>query len=150
MKLTTFSAAVAMLVLGFLSSTAQTPFAEIESLKCNFPFRAGTESWMLGNDPEILVHEDQTFEFYLDSIDVETNSARLIGNVAATDVTALRTSAGFHFIETSSAGNMHLLTVFAGDSAAPLGWFRAVYSRHLVLLDQVVPSQNYGTCQVWD
>ena len=139
---------LALIGLGGRSSIAQSTLSDIQSLKCRFPINVGVGPWQLGELPGVEVSRDQEFEFHLDSIDVERHSARLIGNIAAIDVAVLDLAAGLHFIEQGESGTLHTLTVFPGDS--PPGVYRAVYSRHLVLLGQVIPNQNYGVCEVWD
>ena len=139
---------LALIVLMAHPSVAQPTWSDIRSLKCNFPIYVGVEPWQLGELPGVAVKRDQQVEIHLDSIDLEGLSARLIGNLRAIDVTVVGLAAGLHFIEQGESGTLHTLTVFPGDS--PPGVYRAVYSRHLVLLGQVIPNQNYGVCEVWD
>lgn len=148
MRLLGLLAFSAVLALRPAPVIAQTSWSEVRSLKCSFPIYVGVEPWQVGELPEVEVRTDQRFEVHLDSIDTERRTARLIGNVAAIDITVLDLAAGLHFIEQGDSGTLHTLTVFPNDS--PAGAYRAVYSRHLVLLEQVIPSQNYGVCQVWD
>ncbi len=122
----------------------------VKSLKCGFPRTVSvTEPWA-DAIPDVKVSDSPTnLIFQLDSIDVKSGRARLIGNLSAYDVSVIYHVGNLHIIESSASGSMHLLTVFPPEEG---GAFRAVYSRHafLVVIPGLVASQNYGSCQIWD
>jgi hypothetical protein len=125
----------------------------VKSLKCSFPLVVTTDAWTLDALPKLQTNNAQKFEFQLDSIDIKTGDARVIGSVSAVNATVLMHGSNLHFIEIQppsllSTGNLHTLTVFPPANA--LGMFRAVYSRHYAGTDDLIVSQNYGSCQSWD
>ena len=132
------------------SAPAVPGLETVKSLKCGFPRSVTvTEPWT-DTLPDVQVSDSPTnLIFQLDSIDVKSGRARLIGNLSAYDVSVIYHVGNLHIIESSASGSMHLLTVFPPEEG---GAFRAVYSRHsfLVVVPGIVASQNYGNCQVWD
>ena len=77
-------------------------------------------------------------------------TARLIGNTGAVDMTAVRefTGGSMSFIEITSGGSVHLLTVYALRRVD--GAFEAVYSRHFGFMGFPGASHDEGPCRdVW-
>ncbi len=116
-----------------------------KSLKCQF--RPGTiAEW---KETKFKVDNDKwQGETYYDSIDINQQQARLIGNQGAVDVMVLPSPAGITFLEATSVGNVNFTTVYSAYCGPP-GNFCAVMSRHMNLRGTPLSSQYHGTCRVW-
>jgi hypothetical protein len=79
-------------------------------------------------------------------IHLTEGTARFVGNIGASDVTASASESGLWFLERTPAGNFNMITVFATNILAPA--YPAVMSRHVIIGGEPVPSQYYGTCRV--
>jgi hypothetical protein len=113
------------------------------SLKCHFGPGTGTQ-WR-DNKPAIRsARFDEDIQF--DSIDLGKASARVIGNVGASDVRVLNTPVGLPFLDTQPAV-FDITTVFAVYTKN--NEFPAVDSRHVMVLGAAMAQQYYGTCKVW-
>jgi hypothetical protein len=124
------------------------PLFAARSLRCEFD-RGHAASW--NTDTYELVIKEGTFSdpptpLVFDNIDLTEGTARFVGNIGASDVTASASESGLWFLERTPAGNFNLVTVFATSTMAPE--YPAVMSRHVVVGDEPVPSQYYGTCRV--
>jgi hypothetical protein len=119
--------------------------ANMKSLRCTFG--PGTYGDWKGGNLKIGKNSLGTLQF--DSIDVKTNTARMIGNVAAGNVTVFLTPAGLTFVEQTDSGNMIFSTVFASYKKNTTD-FIAVTSRHIDMLDGPLPSQYHGSCKAWE
>jgi hypothetical protein len=113
-----------------------------KSLKCQFTFGAAGK-WKGDKIKIEKVSDDWTM--YFDSIDLKNNKARLIGSVGATDVTAIPSLQGIHFLEQTDSGNIMLTTVFF-DNEKGIANYIAVTSRHIALFGSApMPQQYHGT-----
>lgn len=87
--------------------------------------------------------------FTIDQINIKTGTARLSGNVGATDVRAISSASGLTFIEKTPYGNYSYTTVFPVRNHENRYFF--VQSRHILLSENdPLPSQYYGTCKIID
>jgi hypothetical protein len=86
---------------------------------------------------------------HFDSIDLQTKTARLIGNAGAGDVSILLGVSGLTFIEQTGAGNFSFTTIFPFYKQNTTE-FIAVTSRHMNLIKYLLPFQYHGTCKVWE
>lgn len=125
------------------------PLLEARSLRCQFTQGVHT-TWKVEASGEmqamILVDEVNTFHF--DSINLEKNHARFIGNAGSSDVSLLTVSGTLTFVEPTNGGIV-FTTVF--DSRDEKGDFAAVWSKHIDLfLAGPLPQQYTGSCQVWE
>ena len=112
------------------------------SLKCHFG--EGTSTMWQGSKPKTSsAHFDQDVHF--DSIDIKSQSARLIGNIGARDVKVFATQVGVSFVESEPAV-VDLTTVFPiyGNNHD----FIAVDTRHVMISGASMAEQYYGSCQV--
>ena len=113
-----------------------------QSLKCHFG-PATIAKWK-DNETNISSAEyDADVQF--DSIDLGKSTARIIGKVAAGDVTATISGIGLTFVEAATAV-VDTTTVFA--TYTDNHEFPAVESRH-ALFGQAMAEQFYGTCKIW-
>ena len=72
-------------------------------------------------------------------MDTVTNESFVVGNNGLSSVQNYVGDAGITFVETLGTGAIQTTTiVWAGE---------AVHSRHTIILDDLVPSQYYGSCQ---
>ncbi|MBC7625278.1 MAG: hypothetical protein H7232_18075 [Aeromicrobium sp.] len=116
-------------------STAQTDTAV--TLECDFNsgvFHAGSEKTAITSDK---------FQLLYDAIDARAGTARLIGNLGASEVKVIERAGRLTFIEVTASGNVTLTTVYRTGAAAP---YPAIHSRHVGLLTEPWGSQMYGTC----
>lgn len=81
------------------------------------------------------------------SIDLDAGTAELVGNMGSTSVGVHASPQGVTFIEQTPAGNLSILTVFPAQCGGP-DRLCAVLSRHMFLVEEPVPSQFYGTCEL--
>lgn len=128
-----------LIAQGIPDPEAVQELTAFKSFTCSFSIAASAE--FSANGPVIESGTQATFEFNFDDIDYAGNRARLIGNVAAGDVVAVRGLFAVSFVEQTPAGTPNLTTVYPWKNGA--GDFLAVHSRHTVLL----ASQAYGSCR---
>ena len=116
------------------------------SLKCGFSVVSQTY-WENGN-LTIKTETEQDFLLHFDSIDIQRNHARLVGNLGAVDVSLLLTGGTLSFLETTANGGVNLTTIFPryrNESHE----FIAVTSRHLSVFGPF-SSQHHGSCRIWE
>ena len=137
-----------MLVLP-LAATADDPYerlARVKSLKCQFS--AGMSGdWKNGVLEVKKDHLEGSLHF--DSIDLKAGRARLIGNIGSNDVGVVTTGGSITFLERTSSGNFVFTSVFP-EYKKGTSEFIVVTSRHIMFWGGPIPSQHYGTCQVWE
>lgn len=137
---------LALVVMLSSYAFAEEPsLSTIKSLKCEFPTSATTD-WQK-DSPEPKVQRKQNFAFHLDGIDASNGTARIIGNAGADDLTVVLTQESIHFLEATPSGNLNITTVF--DALTKDGKYKAVHSRHVVMMGGPLPSQAYGYCRLW-
>lgn len=84
--------------------------------------------------------------FTIDDIDLNNKTATMIGQNGQSKISAYQTSSGLHFTESSSWGSPLYLTVFSKRISTTKYVF--VYSRHMKIMEDPLPSQWYGTCEI--
>ena len=138
-----------LLVIPAKGSTQQAPAAPLRgarSLKCSFPETASLNWKSSDAKPEL---RQQEFSFVIDGIDHKAHKARLIGNLAAVDLDIIDGANAVTFLEVTPSGNVNITSVFADRAAGPRT-FKAVHSRHIFTIGGPLPSQAYGSCEIWD
>jgi hypothetical protein len=155
--------AVTLLAVFPVVVMAQSGVSAIESWKCTFPITASVD-WIPENPrPEI---GQQEMVFNIDNVDLGEGfgTARMIGNAGSADFLVLTTgtdSAPINFLEVTGAGMLNTVTIFpaVGPSLSVDRWgfdslgkrsFKATYSRHVAILGDPLPSQQYGFCVPWE
>jgi hypothetical protein len=121
-----------------------------KSLKCNF--RLGSVGEWDESGPKVERDSKGLGILHFDGIDLDHRRARLIGNQGAGDISVIAGPAAINFVERTPAGSLIVTTVFAAYQPNTTT-FVAVTSRHVSLGlvgGGAVPSQYYGTCQVWE
>jgi hypothetical protein len=113
------------------------------SWRCEFTTRAAN-NW-LGEEPVPEVGEEQ-FVVNLDSVDTTEGTARMIGNVGASDLYVIAGVGTLHFVEVTPSGNLNVTTIFDAPGAAGM---KASHSRHVLILGSPLPAQHYGYCRPW-
>jgi len=126
---------------------AQTTLAEVKSLRCTFT-RQTTASWAKGDAPEAAVRP-ASLVLRIESIDVESGTARLRNGAMTTDVTVRLAEGYLHLMQALKTGPLYTTTIFA--AGANRG-FKAVHSRHELFATPLPgatssPEQYYGTCE---
>lgn len=116
----------------------------VRSLRCSFPKFASAD-W--GSSGPQTKTGSQDFGFQIDGIDHAKQSARMIGNAGATDLLALDGDETITFVEQTPVGTVNVTSVFGWKDGART--FKAVHSRHTAI-GGPSPSQNYGSCEIWD
>ena len=127
---------------------AQTTLAEVKSLRCTFT-RQTTASWAKGDAPEAAVRP-ASLVLRIESIDVESGTARLRNGAMTTDVTARLAEGYLHLMQALKTGPLYTTTIFA--AGANSRGFKAVHSRHELFATPLPgatssPEQYYGTCE---
>jgi len=128
-----------------LEKSNNSDLFSIKSLKCTL----GKGSVGLWKSGSLKIEADNwNTTIYYDSIDIESGSARIIGNQGSGNAVVLTTGIGITFIEKTGIGNLTFTTVF--NSKNKSGQFYAVSSRHIDSLGDLLPSQYHGTCDAWE
>jgi len=127
---------------------AQTTLAEVKSLRCTFT-RQTTASWAKGDAPEAAVRP-ASLVLRIESIDVESGTARLRNGAMTTDVTARLAEGYLHLMQALKTGPLYTTTIFAAGANGR--GFKAVHSRHELFATPLPgatssPEQYYGTCE---
>lgn len=153
LKQLSYSLVVLVLIcVGISWAAKDDPFRNLldllegHSLKCDFSVVSQTY-WENGN-LTIKTEPEKDFLLHFDSIDIQRNHARLLGNLGAVDVSLLLTSGTLSFLETTANGGVNLTTIFPSYRNESRE-FIAVTSRHLAVFGPF-SSQHHGTCQVWE
>ena len=127
---------------------AQTTLAEVKSLRCTFT-RQTTASWAKGDAPEAAVRP-ASLVLRIESIDVESGTARLRNGAMTTDVTVRLAEGYLHLMQALKTGPLYTTTIFAAGANGRA--FKAVHSRHELFATPLPgatssPEQYYGTCE---
>ncbi|MDD5324605.1 MAG: hypothetical protein PHR71_04735 [Polaromonas sp.] len=114
------------------------------SLKCHFGQGVET-TWPNGKPKTTTAHAGTDLDVNFDSIDILNQSARMIGNIGASDVKVSATQVGVSFVQ-SAPSVVDLTTVFPiyGNNHN----FIAVDTRHVMIPGAAMAEQFYGSCQV--
>lgn len=124
-----------LIVLPVLYMSQDVELQDVRSLRCSFVVASFVE-WN-GDEIEFEVDSDSTpLDFYIDSIDRDNNTARMIGNQGSADLFVVPGLASTSFIEMTPSGNTNLTTVY--DYRNENGHFRAVSARHITIFSSPV------------
>lgn len=124
------------------NSGVEAPIQPMVALTCHFK---GVYTAAISPVPEKLKGGD-SLDFTFTSLNREAQTAQMIGNAGASDVTYWRPEGQMQFLEHTGSGNLTMTSVFA--SATPGGSMPAVHSRHIwVGPNNVIVSQMTGSCQ---
>ena len=113
------------------------------SLKCHFG--PGTSTEWTGSKPKTSpARMDHDVQF--DSINIKSQSARIIGKQGAGDIKVSVSEVGISFLEIAPAV-FDITTVFPvyGEDHD----FIAVDTRHVTFSGKSMAEQYYGTCKIW-
>lgn len=113
------------------------------SLKCKFSEGIGT-TWDGLKQKISSQRNDDIVQF--DSIDINKHSARVIGNLAAGDVSVISNEVGLTFIEIKPLV-LSITTVFSANSVNTE--FISVDTRHVNVFGTPMAEQYYGSCKIW-
>ncbi len=154
--------AILVVILSSAVASAQDVpyhFRGLRALKCSFPDVVHAR-WEAGAVQ--LELDTQAVEIYIDSINIQAETARLIQEPSSIELTVHRGAAGLNFIENTSHNDLNLTTVFVEDLLGDRDKFAAVHSRHVAIgtsgnigeFEYVevfpTPSQSYGECVEWE
>ena len=114
------------LLLVILTITSFSVSAKAISYYCSYPPYS---------DEDGRGAEDFNLEFKYDTI---THDAFMVGNNGISKVAAIKESQGITFLELLSTGAVQTTTIANN--------YKSVHSRHTLFLDNLMPSQYYGTC----
>lgn len=116
-----------------------------KSLKCTFEAYSIAD-WKGGEMK--VANGREKLSFIFDSINHKEGTARGMSNLQAVDERVIPTALGFTFIEQTAIGNITITTVF-GSYRKETEEFSAVHSRHMDMPGGPLPSQYYGTCEIY-
>jgi hypothetical protein len=119
------------------------------ALRCEFESHTSGTSQSKDSRISAMVKQEPGIDpLIYGSLDPVKGSAQLIGNVGASDVMFVATAFNWSFVEITDAGNVKVTQVFVWEeTAADLGYYRAVHSRHSSMMGAIVVSQHYGRCK---
>lgn len=131
-----------LVALSSLVPTALSARGEVKAFTCEFS-RSATTNYEAGEFRTEIDNGDMRFT--VAAIDLNKNSAQMIGNAGAAELIVVSGRQRLNFIEVvEGSGTTNLLTVFSvGNSDDTLP---AVYSRHVMILDSILVSQWFGDC----
>lgn len=113
-----------------------------KTFRCTFNAKAFAE--MNGDVPKPKTGVEQ-FDLIFDQINLEKGTARLIGNIGASDLIVLNGLNRISLLEVTDTGNVQITVIYAVQNAD--GQFKAVHSRHTAWEGRrLLPSQSYGSC----
>lgn len=125
-----------------LAAQQPPPLFAARTLRCMFTVTATAD---MDKDTPVARVTPSTFELIFDQVDLKNGSARLIGNIGASDVMVIRGDNGLTFVEGTQSGVIQVTAVYTGALAD--GRFKAVASRHTGAFGMPIPSQAYGACR---
>ena len=118
-----------LVVFSNLSVAGET--ADPISFTCNFPLSASPDGLVENKKP-------MTLRFVMDK---ETKKSYFIGNNGSSEVMTIgNQGGGMSFIEITKTGNIMTTTITSSR--------QAVHSRNSNILGELVPSQQYGECDI--
>jgi len=123
-----------------------------ETMKCIYEFSISAEY----KDGQWETEKNKGFSFVFTNINIQNQSARLVGNAGSAEVDVVATTKAITFVELTPSGNYNVTSIFLPyklqDSDST---FLSVHSRHINMssppypLDPI-PSQFYGKCVRWE
>lgn len=117
-------------------------FKAAKTFRCTFNVRVSAE--MNGDVPKPETGVEQ-LDLIFDQINIEKGTARLIGNIGASDIIVVNGVNRITLLEVTDTGNVQVTVIYAGQRVD--GQFKAVHSRHTALEGRwLLPSQSYGSC----
>jgi hypothetical protein len=125
------------------------PLAAVTALRCVFSVY-GVGRWQ-GGEPQLQAKAG-VLTLRFDSIDAQEGTARSIGRLGVSDVTARLVIGSLHLMSISNTGALEVTTVFSQETRD--GKFKAVHAIH-DYLPVAIPgfvaepevSQHYGECE---
>ena len=127
----------------YAQSNPMSELRAARSLKCHFGEGISTQ-WSGSNPKTSVARFDEDVHF--DAIDLAKQTARLVGNAGANDVSAFATAVGISFIETAP-WVVDVTTVYAVYGKD--GNFIAADTRHVLIQGGAMAEQYYGSCKIW-
>ena len=123
-----------------------------KTMKCIYEFSVSAEY----KDGQWETEKNKGFSFVFTNINIQNQSARLVGNAGSAEVDVVATTKAITFVELTPSGNYNVTSIFLPyklqDSDST---FLSVHSRHINMssppypLDPI-PSQFYGKCVRWE
>jgi len=113
----------------------------VKTFKCFFDSAANYD----GSEIEKSKNPFGDSSLIIDSIDLEKNTARAIGNAGGDDALIVTHDPMLTLVATTGAGNMVFTTISQTKDKFPI-----VSSRHMMIGNDLVFSQNYGTCKIFN
>lgn len=130
---------ILLLLMPNLAISAQIDWGSIKTLKCKFNNSASFNGTDLSTSSKPF---GEDFMIY-DSIDLKNKTARMIGNTGTDDLTILEAGEMLTLADRTLWGYW-ILTSFAKKTDTD---FNVVMSRHILIGEKPVYSQNYGICK---
>jgi hypothetical protein len=114
-----------------------------KTFRCRFS--SGVSANMSTDRPAPKLNRD-TLNLVFDEINTREGTARLIGNMGATDVRVIADPHAVTFLEQTLSGIVQITVIYAAQRSD--GTFKAVHSRHTPIVGgNPLPSQAYGYCR---
>lgn len=135
-----------LITVSTIASAQEVALNTPKTIICKFP--NGTTGFVDKNRYDTKLAQDNSMTYTFDSINTTNKSARIIGNMGASDVFVDTSPAGLTFIETTLNGGRIYTTVFLKTDQN--GNFYATSSRHVTIGGNPSTSQWYGTCKITD
>lgn len=135
-------AVAAILCVPAVPSATANDMPRAGAFVCEFAEAAVTVHGKDGFDTDV---GEASMSFTVAGIDYDAGKAQLVGHAGTAQLIAINGFDKATFIEITSAGVVHSLTVFS--IPGPLKGYVSVYSRHSAFLDEIIVSQNYGYCE---
>jgi len=130
-------------LLILLIGIQNTSLAESFSMRCKFI--NGQSTQFESSLPKTKQVKDFP-ELIFDQIDTDKGTARLIGNIGAETIQAIKGERVINLYEITQIGNVNITTIFMSEDTQKNNIFPVVHSRHIALKSGPIPSQYVGTC----
>jgi len=115
--------------ISLVTFSQQQALGEPVTLQCAYKISCGLGGLEPANDFNLMF-----------IVDVEKETAYVIGNQGSNEVHYIPNTGGFTFVEVTGAGNVMTTTIDSNKNT--------VHSRNTILNDVLVPMQYYGLCEV--
>ena len=128
------------------SSDERKELLNAKTLKCNWDGGVGIS---LDQNGEWEVGEDTLPETIIDSIDIKSNTARMIGNAGSADIRVFEFEYGLVFTE-SSYNYFHTMVIPYSYFPQTKDYYPIFYSRNVSIMGLAHSNTNlYGGCKIW-
>jgi hypothetical protein len=120
-----------------------------ESFHCTFP-QGGFGDYLMLNGPRLHSDSIGLGSFSITEVRLDQSTARILYPEGVQETKSMTTDIGLHFVDTTAAGGIEILTIFADKAPdTDVGAFASAWSGHNQLTSNggiPFPQQFFGRC----